>query len=74
MARMLGKTVHDRYLKIWCCPGHDGTWKQRIKAERSSQRAREEKEWRGCWQENTVSDSTASEHTAVTTGGLLEDI
>lgn len=49
MARMLGKATrinrqHGWFW--WCCEGHDGTWKDYIKANKQNQRRREERQWR----------------------------
>jgi len=49
MARMLGSATRcDRQGGRWwyCCPGHDGLWKDYIRTNRGSQRAREKRAWR----------------------------
>jgi hypothetical protein len=46
---MLGKALKKSRQGGWwafCCDGHDGRWKDYIKANRSAQRVREKRFWR----------------------------
>jgi hypothetical protein len=48
MAKMLNKAskIHQGRRFWYCCTGHDGRWKDRLKKEKGAQRSREKREWR----------------------------